>query len=162
MIFEILKWIFAGSLGGVVTFLFKYREDKRKAHVDDVTKHRIEWTQKLKINIAEFITDIQSYRLVKNAERLTIRKNLIKKMELIEINLNPINDEFDEEYINIMRGLYNNILTHNNEDLNSSLERFRELSQSMVKIEWEGIKLEAKKGDLSKQEKFKLRRKWLV
>ena len=51
MIFEILKWIFAGSLGGVVTFLFKYREDKRKAHVDDVTKHRIEWTQKLKINI---------------------------------------------------------------------------------------------------------------
>ena len=32
----------------------------------------------------------------------------------------------------------------------------------MVKIEWDGIKLESEKGNPSKQEKLKLKRKWLT
>ena len=83
MIFEILKWIFAGSLGGVVTFLFKYREDKRKAHVDDVTKHRIEWTQKLKINLV--ISLVYLWLIFRTGKKL--------KSHLFYSNLRQISDE---------------------------------------------------------------------
>ena len=80
-------------------------------------------------------------------------------MELIQLNLNPLKDDFDENYIKEMRVLFRASISLNlTEDM---LVRFRELSQRMVKIEWDGIKQEAAKGHLSKYEKLKLRRKWL-
>lgn len=159
---EIIKWLFAGSLGSVITFLYQYKEDKRKSHVDAITSQRVEWTKELKMNIAEFIASAQNYRIVSANEKLAIRMRLVTLMEKIELNLNPINDEFDDEFIKCMKALYSESISSKLIRENLLLDRFKSLSQSIVKIEWEGIKLEAKKGNPSKQEKLKLRRKWLA
>ena len=155
----ITSWLLGGSLGSVLTFTYNYWENKKKVHFFNITNQRIKWAEEIKKNITEFISGIQCYRIELGDDRRKLEKDLISKMELIQLNLNPLKDDFDENYINEMRVLFRATISLNlTEDM---LVRFRELSQRMVKIEWDGIKLEAEKGNPSKYDKLKLRRKWL-
>ena len=158
---QLISGILGGAVSGaLLTWILNYKENKRKVHFEAITNKRIEWAEQLKKDIPDFIAGIQNYFIVNRVERLILRKKLVSLMEQISIKLNPVNDDFDDEFINTMRRVFENTIKFvvDNEEIN----RFRILSQSMVKIEWEGIKLEAKYGNLSKEEKLKLRRKWLV
>lgn len=151
--------IYEGFLGGSVsaafiTWLLSYRDNKRKAHVSEITSQRIKWSEEVKNHIADFISFVEC----DGKGRLEIE--IKKTMALLELNLNPLKDDFDEEYVNKMNELYNSLVK--GEDVRARLKEFRDLSTRMVKIEWDGIKLESEKGNPSEQDKLKLRRKWLV
>ena len=151
---EFVKGLLSGSVfAAVVNWLLNYRDSKRKAHVSEITIQRIEWAKEVKGQIAEFITFIECY----DGDEL---KTIKKTMNLLELNLNPLKDDFDEEYVIRLNQLYREVVKGENVD--TKLDEFKDLSKRMVKIEWDGIKLESEKGNPSKQDKLKLRRKWLV
>jgi len=144
----------ASFTAALVTWLLNYRDNKRKAHVSEITSQRIKWAEEVKGQIAEFITFIEC-----NGNGKT-KVEIVKIMTLLELNLNPLNDEFDDEYVDKMNELYKSLLK--GDDISSQFVQFKDLSKRMVKIEWDGVKLESEKGKPTKEERNKLRRKWLI
>ena len=157
--YELFSGILGGSLSGaLITWLLNLKDNRRKAHVSEITTQRIKWAEEIKGEIADFISFIECYRHLK--DNITAIREIRNQMALLELNLNPLKDEFDEEYVNRMNELYNALVK--GEDIETRFKEFKDLSKRMVKIEWDGIKLESEKGNPSKQDKLKLRRKWLV
>ena len=105
---KILGWLLSGSLGSAMTFAYNYWENKKKSHFSNVTNQRIKWADEIRMNIAEFIAGIQIYLMLVGEEKKNKELELILKMEIIELLLNPLMDDFDENYITEMRNLFRN------------------------------------------------------
>lgn len=150
---------FIVGLSGLVIGIINSR---KTIYINSVTTLRTKWLNEMKDYISEFCGLTYNYgisNLPRNSHSELVEK-IDKLRYLIKLNLNP-KDEFDKliiEKIDLIPTLTNR---KNFGELTKELDELTFLSQKMVKLEWEGIKAEAKSGILKESEKEKLRKKYL-
>ncbi|QEC74811.1 hypothetical protein [Mucilaginibacter ginsenosidivorax] len=133
---------------------------KKTLFINSVTASRIKWMDTVRTSISEYcglilhvgLTDIDDEK----EERLIIEK--IDRLRFsIKLQLNRF-DSFDRKIIEKVDHLSIIIEDEDLEDevLESELNQLVILTQDILKLEWEGIKQEVRKGNLAKREKLAL------
>lgn len=79
---------------------------------------------------------------------------------MIKLQLNR-SDNFDKKLIDKINTIPNLTAPQKNNELTKEINELIELTQDLLKLEWEGVKEESKKGNLSKRKKDKLYEKYL-
>lgn len=89
---------------------------------------------------------------------------LIEKIDklrfLINLQLNRF-DPFDKQIISKIDIIVNLSNPRTIDDLTMEINNLIELTQDLLKLEWEGVKEETKRGNLSKKRKQELYKKYL-
>ncbi len=141
---------------GIWNIINNGRINKRTTFINSVTAERVKWIGKLRENISTFcgltnhwvLTDIDS------EESTKIIKELDKLKIMIKLQVNP-----QEDHGKKIMELIDEIPELTNKDsetiskLNSKIDEVVSTSQSLLKEEWDKVKMEAKKGDISKKRK---------
>ncbi len=136
---------------------------KKTTFINSVTASRIKWIDTIRTNVSEFCGLTYNYSLTKNRLEYIEKNNLLERVDklrfLIKLQLNP-EDTYDVQIIESI----DKIIDLTDSDINklkNEINNLIVLTQNLLKLEWEGVKAEAKKGDLSKSEKKKLYEKHL-
>lgn len=119
---------------------------------------RVKWIDTVIDSLSEFCA--LAYR-VKDLTDGT--KKLVRNHELrflIKLKLNP-NDKFDRKLVKILDGITKELENRNFTNLVTQINELIGLSQDMLKLEWEGVKEEFKRGNLTKEFKRKIYKKYL-
>jgi len=163
--------IIATLLVSIWSLTVNLRNTRKTLFINTVTSSRIKFIESFRNNIAEYcgavlhllITDMddgQDRPLLEKLDRLTYQ---------IKLQLNP-HDIYDQKLIqrleNIERLLDEEtgyaIPQKEFEDrIHKELDQLVSLSQDFLKLEWEGVKKESIKGEISKDEKAALVKKHL-
>lgn len=145
----------AGLIIGIIN-------SKKTIYINSITTLRTKWLNEMKDYISEFCGLTYNYGIsnLPRSSHTDLVERIDKLRFLIKLNLNP-KDDFDKlilEKIDVIPTLTNK---RDFTELTKELDELTILSQKMVKLEWEGIKAEAKSGILKNSKKTKLRSKYL-
>lgn len=152
-----------GSLGLWVGI----RNSRKANYINSVTSSRIKYIQEIRGKISEFCGLVYSYNtmfstshsLAATPEKLfEIQREYDKLKYLIKLYLNPEDTYWDEKIL----GLINEIIELTDKDPNGKIEELMTITQFLLKLEWEGAKLESSKGLVTKSEKDKLYEKHVL
>ncbi|MAZ86052.1 MAG: hypothetical protein CL693_00190 [Cellvibrionaceae bacterium] len=141
------------SLFIAITFLIgiaNWFHARKTAFINTVTSERVKWINKLRENVSEFcgLTHHWVHTELSEEESNTVLKDIDKVRIFIKLQLNP-KDPTDKDLIRIIDKIPE--YTHE-----SKKEKLKELinatiisTQDLLKIEWERVKLESKRGEIS-------------
>jgi hypothetical protein len=156
-------------IGIVMTFIVSafslyigVRNSKKTLFINSVTSSRIKWIDTIRNNISEFCGLTYHYAItpIESKEKQQIVEKIDKLRFLIKLQLNR-GDNFDKKIlakIDIIPNLTDSITT---DDLKKEIDELIELTQDLLKLEWEGVKQESMKGILPKSEKDEMYEKYL-
>lgn len=145
------------SLGIILTFLLgvwniinNYRASRRTAFINTVTSERVKWLETLRQNISTFCGLTYTWSISKlegKPGEVEIHKEVDKLRHLIRLQLNPegILDRKIEELIARIPTLTHEI---HEQKLKEALNELVEVSQKLLKEEWEKVKEESARGNL--------------
>ncbi len=143
--------ILATFILGSWNLINNYFQTRKSSFINTVTKQRIEWLEKIRQDVSKFcgLTHTWVFSDIKNKpEEFEVLKELDQLRHVIKLRLNP-NDIPDRK----ISALINKIpdMTHESqhEDLRKSLQELINVTQDMLKNEWDKVKLEAEKGKLN-------------
>jgi hypothetical protein len=144
-----LSLIFTFLLG-VWNIVDNYRMARRTAFINTVTAEQIKWIEKLRDNISSFCGLTHAWRqseLEGKPDELDVVKQLDKLRYLISLQLDPAG-AYDKE-IEFLIALIPD-LTHETqtEQLKEKMNELILISQKLLKVEWDKVKEESKRGDL--------------
>lgn len=155
-----LTGILLTFLVGVTNLILTLRNSRKTTFITSITNSRIKYIQEIRNHISEFCGLIYSYNIrLKDLEpeRLfELHKQADKTKYLIRLYLNPEDKYWDENIIRLLE----QILQLTDKNPNEKIEELIILTQYLLKLEWEGVKLESEKGILSKAEKQLLYQKY--
>ena len=149
------------SVGIILTFIIgvwnivnNYRASRRTAFINTVTVERVKWIEKLRKNISNFcgLTYNWSVSKLEDTERGNKNVEEIDKLRhLIRLQLNP-DGELDKKIEEIIERIPD--LTDETEkvQLKAELNNLVTTTQELLKVEWEKVKAESKRGDLKENE----------
>jgi hypothetical protein len=149
------------SLGIILTFVIgvwnivnNYRLSRRTAFINTVTAERVKWIDKLRDNISTFCGltyTWQASRLEGQPGEVDVLKQIDKLRHLIRLQLNPEGGD-DKKIEDLIARIPE--LTHETrvDDLKVALNELVQVSQKLLKAEWEKVKEESKRGDLKEAE----------
>lgn len=154
--------IFVTLVISSISLFISLRNNKKTLFINSITSSRIKWIGVLRENISEFcgltyhfaITDLTK------SEKQKVIEQIDKLRFLIKLQLNR-NDKFDVKLMQKVELIPNLTDLRNNKELKKEIDNLIELSQDLLKLEWEGAKLESMKGILTKKEKDELYEKYL-
>jgi hypothetical protein len=149
------------SIGIILTFLLgvwnivnNYRTSRRTAFINTVTSERVKWLDKLRESISSFCGLTYTWsvsRLEGKPNEAEVLKEIDKLRHLIRLQLNP-----DGTYDRAIEALIARIptLTHETQakELEKALSELVEVSQKLLKAEWEKVKEESMRGSLIEDE----------
>jgi hypothetical protein len=154
--------ISATFLLGIVNIIISITNNSRAVFVNSVTRLRSEWLKELKINISNYYTLCIRLRHSREPDVMECIKELQQITACVSLNLNP-EDEDDNKLVDRMEKINTIIIQHfqsfcsDDFGLDNELDLlFNEMKQ-YSKLEWEGIKLESRKGSLGSNDKKKLK-----
>jgi hypothetical protein len=161
MTFELKDIITAGGIlltftVGAISLFVGIANSKKTIFINSITASRIKWIDTVRNTISEFCGLTYHYSLtcleLDQKDKNQLREKVDKLRFLIKLQLNRY-DKFD---VLIMDKVDNIILLTDkpNLELKREIDKLIDLTQDLLKLEWEGAKAETKKGDLS----FKLKR----
>lgn len=149
------------SIGIILTFLLgvwnivnNYRTSRRTTFINTVTSERVKWIEKLRDNISTFCGLTYTWsisRLEGKPEAADFLKQIDKLRHLIRLQLNP-DGKHDQTIEALIARIPN--LTHETqtEELKTALNELVEISQKLLKEEWEKVKKESMRGNLKENE----------
>lgn len=145
-----------GFSGLIITF----RNSKKTHFINSVTSLRAKWIETVRVTISEFCG--LSYQLHYTSSERMAKMDRIQQLRFqIKLQLNP-KDAFDSKIIlkvdEIVNSLYDERAI---QDTIILIDGLIELSQDLLKLEWEGVKEESKNGNLSRKTKRRLYNKYL-
>lgn len=147
-------------LVGVANLILTLNNTKKTIFINSVTNSRIIYIQEIRNCISEFCGLIHSYNLRQQTpdsnELFEIQKQADKNKYLIRLYLNPEDKYWDEKIISLLE----DIIQLTDKNPNDKIEELIIITQYLLKLEWEGAKLESEKGILSKIEKQELYSKY--
>jgi hypothetical protein len=146
---------------GLFSIYIGFKNSKKTIFINSVTASRTKWIETVRNMIAEFCSLVPLIPLDSSTEQDNKMYKLHQLMFLIKLQLNR-NDTFDLEIINLVDSIYSSMFKceeMEDSEKNGQINKLIELTQDLLKLEWEGIKEETKKGNLSKREKRKLYRR---
>jgi len=137
------------------------RNSRNTTFINSVTTSRIQYIQDLRNAIAEFCGLFYRYKLlVDNNKDLSIQKLEVlavadKLKYLIILHLNPEDIDWDKKIVSLIDSIRESI----DNNPTDKIDELITLTQYLLKLEWEGAKLESQKGILSKRVKRRLYKK---
>jgi hypothetical protein len=151
---------FLASAGGLWIGI---RNSKSSIFINSITTSRIKYIQELRNNISEFCGLFYSYHTLEkdkaglSKEKLEILRSSDRLKYLIQLYLNPEDEYWDNKMIGLIDEIRSSIETNPTEKINELIT----ITQYLLKLEWEGAKIESQKGILKKKEKDDLYRKYV-
>lgn len=137
------------------------KSTKKTLYINSVTANRVKWIGDIRDNISKFCGLTYHYALTElsKSEKQKIFQEIDQVRFLIKLQLNR-EDEFDKRIIEKI-DIIPNIDTKKIDVLESEINELINLTQDLLKLEWEGVKMESMKGILTNKEKEKLYEKYL-
>ena len=117
--------------------------------IDTITSERIEWLEKLRIDISRFsgLTSFWAKSLgsADTSESIEVLKEIDVLRVMIKLRLNP-EGTYDKQIIELLDKIP--LLTDKTDltEINNALDMLTKLSQKLLKEEWNRVKKESKKG----------------
>ena len=153
-LFGVVVSLFVGSLGLIIGV----RNSRKTIFINSVTAMRAKWIDTVRDSISEFCA------LAHQFESAEIKSDKLARIQelrfLIRLKLNP-KDKFDLRIIELLDSISINLEYGFYTEINSDIYKLVGFSQDLLKLEWEGVKEESKRGNLSKKFKRKLYNKYL-
>ena len=150
------------TIVGSAALFIGIRNSKKTIYINSVTASRIRYMQDIRNSIAEFCGLFYRYNLLTkdskglSSEKLKILESADKLKYLIQLYLNPEDNVWDTKIVTLIDSIRNE-LDNNPEE---KIEELILISQYLLKLEWEGAKLESQKGILSDKSKKELNKKY--
>ena len=145
---------------GVFNAFYNYRNSKKTSFINTVTAERVKWLQNVRENISNFCSLTLNWSEETDTDK-KLSQELDKLIYLIQLQLNP-DGETDKEIVSLINETKKQLYPRQNianqikarKELNRILEKLVEVSQRMLKEEWDKVKDESKKGDLKDKSWF--------
>lgn len=141
---------------GIINLIIGIRNAKRTAFTSSVTASRIKYIQDIRQCISKFCGLAHFYQTKKgslsNAELGEIHKEVDSLRYLIRLFLNPEDKYWDTKIMALCDDVIENTDT-DSASLHAAIESLITITQYLLKLEWQGIKEEAKEGAISDREK---------
>ncbi|HWJ29378.1 MAG TPA: hypothetical protein VNS32_22755 [Flavisolibacter sp.] len=164
--------IFLSFCVGFAGLVISIRNTRRTGYINSITSARIKYIQDIRNAVSEFCGLINTYnsehmyRLMirgEKEEELASKKELFemrKKSDylkyLIRLHLNIEDVDFDKTIIDLL----DEIIELRDSNPKPKINELIIIMQYLLKLEWEGAKLESRKGIISKKLKDRLYRKY--
>jgi hypothetical protein len=145
---------------GLYNAVQNYRAGKRTTFINTVTSERVKWIDKLRGSVSTFCGLAHSWRFstVKgSAEERQKIEEIDKLRHLIALQLNP-RGEVDCEIEQLVGQIVSMSSGHtevSDEQYRAKLHQLTKTTQLLLKAEWDKVKEEANRGDLSRSESAK-------
>jgi len=139
---------------GIWNAVANWRSSRRTAFINTVTAERVKWLGTLRENISTFCGltyTWQSSRLEGKAGEHEALLQIDKLRHLIRLQLNPEGDH-DKEIEALVARIPELTDPVHATELKEALNKLVEVSQKLLKDEWEKVKEESKRGDLKEPE----------
>lgn len=156
------NWI--TTLGIIVTFIvgmlslyISVRNTRKVTYINSITASRIKWIDELREDISEFCGLVEHYRVTDKIKAEVLRgiyENIDVLTFRIIFRLNRLG-KIDKLIKSKIEFILQN-LDSDDEKPDKELEKLPELTQDLLKFEWERVKLESQKGILTDDQKQKL------
>lgn len=155
----ILSFI-VGSLGLWVGI----RNSRKTNYINSVTASRIRYIQDIRNRISEFCGLVYSYNTTYSTSNslaatpdvlFELQREFDKLKYLIKLHLNPEDVYWDDKILKLI----DEIISLTDKDPKEKIGDLIVITQFLLKLEWEGAKMESQNGILSKKEKSKLYKK---
>lgn len=134
---------------------------RRTNYINSITAARIKYIQEIRNRISELcglaysynMTLFTSHSLAATPEKqFEMQREFDRLKYLIKLHLNPNEIYWDDK----MLKLVDEIIDLKEDDPKAKINELIIITQYLLKMEWDGVKLESKKGILSEVEKRKL------
>lgn len=138
------------------------RNTKKTLFINSITASRIKWIDVLRMNISDFCGLTYHFALTKldSSEKQKVIEKIDRLRFLIKLQLNRA-DEFDRKIMAKIDLIPDLTDPKEVELLGKEINELIELTQDLLKLEWEGAKLESMKGILTQEEKIELYERYL-
>ena len=136
---------------------------RKTIFINSITSSRIKYIQDIRNSISEYCGLFYRYKILYDQspelsdEKLEVLKSIDKLKYQIMLYLNPEDKIWDQKIINLIEKLRSKI----NSDTENEIKQLIMITQYLLKLEWEGAKLESKRGLVSVVEKRKLKEEYL-
>lgn len=148
-------------IAGIANLIVILKNTRKTTFINSITSSRIKYIQELRNTIAELCSLVTSYKLraykITKKEHFELLKQTNKLKYLIRLYLNPIDKYWDNRMIELI----NQIIIKDKHDLQSKIDELIVITQFLLKLEWEVVKRESKKGILSDSEKKEIYDKYV-
>lgn len=140
---------------GLSGLLIGIQNSRKTLFINSITASRIKYIQDLRNGIAEFCGLFYRYHLLVKGrpdlttEKMEVLKSLDKLKYTIKLYLNPQDTYWD----NKISGLIDQIREGIDRYPEEKIEELISVTQYLLKLEWEGAKLESRHGIISKKKK---------
>ncbi len=147
---------------GATGLIIGLRNSKKTIFINSVTTSRLKYIQDIRNSIAEYCGLFYGYSiLVKNSkepskEKMEILKKLDNLKYQIMLYLNPEDQLWDRKMITLIDEIRVDIENNPETKINELII----ITQYLLKLEWEGVKLESINGIISTKEKKRLNKKY--
>lgn len=146
---------------GVTNLLVILFNTKKTTFINSITTSRIKYIQELRNTIAELSGLVTSYKQriskLSYEEHFDLLKQTNKLKYQVRLYLNPADEYWDQELLKLI----NEIVIKDDIDPQNKIDELIEITQFMLKLEWEGVKRESEKGIVSDLEKRELYNKYV-
>ena len=131
------------------------KNSRKTNYINSVTASRIKYIQDLRNRISEFCGLVYSYNATSHSLAATpeklfeLQREFDKLKYLIKLHLNPEDTYWDDKILKLI----DEIIALTDKDPKEKIDELITIMQFLLKLEWEGAKMESQKGILSKEEK---------
>lgn len=170
----------------VANFIFNLNNSKKTTFINSITSSRIKYIQEIRTQISDFCSIALAWKNYKENDNndkvteLSQKANQIKF--IINLYLNPEDEYWDKKIINLIDLIILNsndwskyYIMHKEDKESATFSKFKDyetkvnkaiqdliiITQYLLKLEWEGVKLESRKGIISDLEKKELYNKYV-
>jgi len=141
---------------GVCNLIISLKSVRKTTFINSITASRIKYIQQLRESISKFCGLAHSYAnkvyKLEYKDVWELHKEADNLKFLIRLYLNPEDDYWDNKIIDLI----DKILLKSDKDPAEPINELVIITQYLLKLEWEGAKLESENGIISKTDKKKL------
>lgn len=155
---SILLTFLVGSAGLIISI----RNSRKTIFINSITSSRIKYIQDIRNGIAEYCGLFYRYNILVehdpklSNEKLEILKLIDKLKYQLMLYLNPEDKYWDNTIIKLIEDIRSRI----NENPEDQIKELITITQYLLKLEWEGAKLESRTGRINESVKEDLNRKY--
>ena len=140
------------------------RNSRKTTFINSVTSSRIEYIQRIRNSVSQFCGLVYAYHgnalKTGTPEAFKIQKQYDNLKYLIELHFNIEDKYFDKEILSMIKEIRDIKDGTQIGEVEKKIEPLILIMQYLLKLEWEGVKLESQKGILSKSEKNRIYKKY--
>lgn len=138
---------------GIWNLWNNHKTTRKNNFINTVTNQRIQWIEQLRQNIASFLGLTHTWcesEIEGKPEEIEILKELDRLRHLIQLRLNA-DATIDRKIAALIKKIPDLTQSSQKPERKKAMEELSDLSQQLLKEEWEKVKKESKDGDLNEK-----------